>query len=321
MSYFAVLSDSVEFRIKACHLNLWVFPKLLGNHFFFDVGLRIRTFERRLDRIDLALPFRTNSNAYSDLYDAICNSETASLIFGRTVTTQNGKLSYHLRPADGGMVDDQIIRVPPDGAKRNYQLSTYDASIWILEFDNALQPNRTGYLRVRFECDGFGHNWQSHGWGFATKGSVFDFRVNDFRESLAISKWSRLKEKICEIENLNFFIIMPPNYFARAVSPDVHYMRTLEGSKWQSYINIGSSKNIRVPSKHIIYQWRSGSTDANKVTTINVSNPFRILMDIKVDFGTNLALLYFVSAFLIAALSQLLEHFDLIGIAMSFFTD
>jgi hypothetical protein len=273
MAYFAVVKDrdNKAFDIPVCHLNLWVLPSLLGHCFQFDVGICIRANEDGLTGFLLALPFTVAKDGIEDLHDLVLSPEIAQLIFGEPVVVKGETISYGtVKDLKVGRIFAQKCSEVPVWSNR-----TKHCSVWKIDLASVLNREDEQYVRLRFHVEGLGRRWTPKRSLLANNGAVMDFRVADIREAQEGMDWAALQDRIVGIEALYAFTIAPVSLQFRSASPDLRYMRLLEGDAWEPYIRrrtglIGSRQLL-------IFYW--------KATGVSVEKPFRGFLDLSREFG------------------------------------
>src|SRR5579871_396565 len=275
MAYFAVVRDrdNKAFDVPVCHLNLWVLPSLIGHRFQFDVGIRIRANEDGLTSFLLALPFTVAKEGVEDLHDLLLNTETAQLIFGEPVVVNGATVSY------GTIKDLKIGRIFAQKCTEVSQWSSRSkqCSVWKIDLASVLSRGDEQYVRLRFPVEGLGRRWMRKRAFLANNGAVMDFRVSDIREAQEAMDWASLQDRIVGIEALYAFVITPVSLQLRSASPDLRYMRLLEGDAWERYIR---RRTGLIRSRQLlIFYW--------KATDVSVEKPFRGFLDLSREFGVS----------------------------------
>jgi hypothetical protein len=333
MAYFAIISEKhANLRVVRCHINIWALNELFGTTFFCDVGLGLRAKNgEQLKEFQLALPFR--STECQDLRKKLLDAPTATLIFGQPVQKdKNDVISFEeiierrsivlkpqplFQPSANKSAEQepaaQINNSSPisyeETSERRVSKTTVrlkpvavhestlddkgkaDYSLWNIKLNSAIEPKDTNpetYLRLRFPIHSFSRAWVKQG-----AGAIVDIRVSDVREGLA-EKWESSEENIVDIESLNLFVIAPSTMKRRSASPELKYVRLLEGPPWEKYLNRRLSFLGFGRSKQVIYYWRS-----EKPITRN--KPFMAFLDITAERNVTYLGLILVNVLILAA--------------------
>lgn len=263
MGTFAVLSqDGLE--VAGAHINLWCLPGGLGvSRFLLDVGLHIRSVAAAdINSFGLLLPCGTEGTL-QDLSPEMLDRATARLIFGHDVRVVQEQISVKQnQPFD-------VLRTSTSSEKDNDR-SDRDYSYWSIELVKPLQQGQQGYMRMRFEVTGLGRvwNWKRHLLG--RRGALIDFRIADFREMSVIPKWAELDDQVVTVSEVYLFVVLPAKFHLQVASPDLHYVRLLEGKAWESYVH--RKVALFTEPKLAIYEWRD-------YEGVNTSNPMRVVLD------------------------------------------
>jgi hypothetical protein len=275
MAYFAVVKDrdNKAFDVPICHLNLWVLPSLVGHCFQFDVGIQIRANENGLTGFLLALPFTVAKDGMEDLHDLLLSKETAQLIFGEPVVVKGETISY-------GMVKD--LKVGRIFAQKSSEIPVWSSqakhcSVWKIDLVSVLNCGEEEYVRLRFHIAGLGRRWMCKRSLLADNGAVMDFRVSDIREAQEAMDWAGLQDRIVGIGTLYAFVITPVSLQLRSVSPDLKYVRLLEGDAWEPYIR--RKTGIIRSHQLLIFYW--------KAKDVSIEKPFRGFLDLSREFGVS----------------------------------
>jgi len=291
MGYFAVLGAARNMEVVRCHVNLWVVGGLLGDRFFFDIGLGLRAKPPpageaavQCTTLRLALPFSVLDEHFEDLSASILNQRTASLVFGQPVTvTAQKEIRFSDRkklpplqcayptPKKEPPREEMVLHVRPVTAvvaETDQRFSGDGVSVWTVSWTEQLTQGDETYIRMRFRVKSFARAWASQ-----ASGALLDLRVCDFRESGVKPEWDSLAEQMLLIKELNMFVIVPANLKQRAASPIPKYVRLLEGSVWEAYL--GRTPHVSRRKKLCIYYWRGEGVDA--------TTPFRAFLDLEKD--------------------------------------
>ncbi len=275
MAYFAIVKDrdNKAFEVPICHLNLWVLPGLIGLCFQFDAGIHLRANEDGLTSFLLALPFSVAKDGIEDLHDLLLNRETAQLIFGEPVVVKGATVSY------GTVKDLKVGRVLAQKSSEVpvWSNRTKHCSVWKIDLASVLNCGEEQYVRLRFHIEGLGRRWMRKRSLMADNGAVMDFRVADIREAQEGMDWAGLQDRIVGIGTLYAFVIAPVSLQLRSVSPDLKYVRLLEGDAWEPYIR----RRTGIVRSHqlLIFYW--------KATDVSVEKPFRGFLDLSREFGVS----------------------------------
>ncbi len=273
MAYFAIISDKPSsFKVVRCHINVWALNELFGMTFFFDVGIGLRSIgSEPVTKFQVALPFR--SSEFEDLRDKLLNTKTARLILGQPVEIKDGVISFDETNERNSKktIKLKTMSVPKPELDK---MSTNNYSLWNFELKSPIEPEGSTaetYIRMRFPVQSFSRTWVKQG-----SGALVDIRISDVREGLA-AQWEALEPNIVEIDGLNLFIIAPSTMKSRSVSPELKYVRLLEGPLWENYL--GRRLQLVGRNKQIIYYWRSEKP-------INRNKPFMAFLDLAKEHTT-----------------------------------
>jgi hypothetical protein len=273
VAFFAVLRDeeqSLDFSVKACHINLWSLAALGGRRrLLLDVGLRLVAGDEPIDRLSIAIPLATS--AIKDISHTVLERRTASLVFDEDVTFPRQNV-IHYRQEDLEVRGIQESRSEPDEGR-----AARDFSLWNVRLDGNVEPRREVYLRIRFSVVGHGSTWQWQRFLFVAKnGALIDFRIADIRSSITVRDGTALISRVVPIEWLAFFVIVPRWLRERATNPPPTYVRILEGPVWRPYLN--RKPELLKRSKLIVYYWR-------REGQISMARPFRVFLDLAREPG------------------------------------
>ncbi len=327
MAYFAVISDKpASLRVVRCHINIWALSESAGMTYLFDVGLGLRSNgEANVTKFRLALPFRHAE--WEDLCEKLTVEKTAKLILGQPVEINDGVLTFKetretkiikLKPVSVSetaeptllakahdyeyeetnerrvltkVVKLKTMAVPEPSL--NLKMSTDEYSLWKFALESPIESEDSDaetYIRMRFRVKSFSRMWVKQG-----SSTVVDIRISDVREGLA-ANWKTLEKKIVDIESLNLFVIAPSTMKWRSASPELKYMRLLEGPVWEDYLDRMLGKN-----KQVIYYWRSEKP-------ITRDKPFMAFLDLTTERSVTYMGLVIVNL-LILAIAWGLYHF------------
>ncbi len=157
---------------------------------------------------------------------------------------------------------------------RDAKLSNSDSSYWQIKLTTPLPSNDKAYVRVRFEVHTLGKLWF---WKPLKSGAIIDLRECDIREAVSIDEWQSLVELIVPIDDLRVFVVTPWYLPYQVASPNLEYIRLLEGRMWKQYLK--RSTSLIKTEKLLIYYWKvegKYATDSQK--------PARIFLDINRSF-------------------------------------
>jgi hypothetical protein len=277
MGFFAVLQEDTEqsFAIKKCDINLWSLAALFGRRtFFFDVGLLVEaTGSKPLQNFQVGVPFGTDSKALTDLTDRMLNPKVSELIFGERVNiVPRDNIDFGLGPV-------RLGRVSVHECSRDDRISGLRFSLWNLRLASPLLASQQAYLRIRFQVNTLGRTWVWKRSGLAKNEALVDFRIADLREAWMVLDRDALWDRIVAIEALAVFVIAPAWLELRAASPDLRYMRLLEGRVWEDYL--GRVTDLRRSGKLIIHYWKRDQPN----DPVDSDRPFRGFLHLSRAFG------------------------------------
>jgi hypothetical protein len=278
--------------IKALHLNFWFLPKRsIGvvaspfvldfslHHCYLDVGLRIQLKGVCVDSIDLHLPCLDGQPVeMADLADLVLDESVNDLVFGRKVTSEDGRIRYIRNDLT---IDERVVRlrcIEVIDPTERYRLRFCDAV-------DASAGDESVYLRFRYRCSVDSDVQVSKGWGFAKRGHLFDLRVNDVRETLTFAAKNK-SDQMFSIDEVNAFLIHSSDYVRISESPSATYSRLLEPMAWSEYLR--SCAPFRRKVKYVITQW--------KRNVVSNDDPMRVFAHLQREFGFILFCLYVLGA-------------------------
>lgn len=276
MSFFAVLDPEdfdqrSGFEVSRLHLNLWSLAAL-GIHrrmFVFDVGMNITAGPEKVTKISLALPFDTLEPR--SLFDKVLDRRTAELIFDNRITSIGEEsLEY-------AGVTLHPIEAVTQSAKKVDAYSSRGFSLWDIQLMKPIQPEQSGYVRVRFPVVGTGRTWQWTRSRFMRTGAIFDFRISDIRGSAKVEGGSQLIDRIRPVTSVAAFVMAPIWLHGRTLHPEARYIRLLEGNVWANYLD--RSPELSRRSRLVVYYWKHA--DPQKPVTIQ--HPMRAFAEFKID--------------------------------------
>ncbi len=253
MSLFAVLNSrqSPSPIVQDCHINIWSLGGFFGaRQTVFDLGLCLKARESGpVSEFDLAIPFGTSEDSLEDLSDKLKDHVTLSLVF-------SGAADFSSEPSPTITYGDESLllrSIDPDRSCREEKQCNDQVSVWKIRLRSPIEADAPVYVRLRFLVTGLGRTWLWRKSMWAKNGAIVDFRVGDVRGTTGFN--SRLDEsRIVRIERLYVFVIAPAWLELRTASPDLHYIRILEGRPWWDYL--GSATSLFGEEKLVIYQWR-----------------------------------------------------------------
>jgi hypothetical protein len=248
----AAIGDSeAPAAIRHCHLNLWTLGGLFGYRVcYLDVGLHLVAGAQPLQQFRLGLPVCTPEapdQAIDSLKGRVENPTVASLIFARKDAVEGGSVLIG---------DERVELVDIDRTQCSLAATprTKDFSLWTVGLVTPLQPNQSGYLRIRFHIQGSGRLWL---WGrslLARNRAIVDLRVSDEREARTVPDGSEFISKLLPLDELNAFVIAPAAFAPAVTTPEAEYVRALEGQIWEKYL--GRRTDLRRDQKFLIHHWR-----------------------------------------------------------------
>jgi len=110
-------------------------------------------------------------------------------------------------------------------------------------------------------------------------GVILDFRFYDVREARSKESIDRYLDKLVEAKRVNFFLLFPWSLQLIGASPEIEYVRLLEGRVWQGYLGrIGRYFGCLGAEKIVTYQWRSYQK-SKPILPVSVDRPFRVFAD------------------------------------------
>jgi hypothetical protein len=331
VGYLAVLAkiDCKIPVVERCHLNLWALPGLWPGRrlFYFDIGLILEApTNEALNEIQLLLPFAAENakwgpgegNTVQDLFPKLRDDAIAELIFGEPVTQTGSDDERILSFAEGPTlkmlrIDTARVRQDLTGPDRS------DLSLWTIGIHHAIEGGQRGYIRMRWRVYTPGSMWRWARPAGTRSGATVDLRVNDVREGRDIAGEKNLRSRIAHIGALNVFVMVSRGLRMTVASPNLRYIRTLEGENWQRYL-AGTSYRGKLDGS-LVHYWRypdvSNSTGVDERRTPSYKrsspdSPFRAFLElakVPVSSVTALILIVFFSVVLgLGAHTYLSDH-------------
>ena len=277
MGYFAVSrvtgGTPSNITIRELHLNIWCLRTLGARRFTCDIGIRFHSDESCAS-LGLILPVEPEEA--EDLYTEVCKQEVASLIFGEPVneiTTRDGA-------ADLTLQDSSVLHLLKTDIKV-HRSNPDNGDLWqcTLTFrDLAPTTSDDSYCRIRLHVGRVGSLWA---WDKRPlplrRGALLDLRISDLRNQDAAA----MATAILPIDQVNVFLIAPWSFRPHASSPQTHYTRVLEGISWTAYLHRRAACRWRLfESKYLVYYWKSVKTPSGDPSSISVSTPFRVFLEL-----------------------------------------
>ncbi|MET8363203.1 hypothetical protein AB0J68_02135 [Micromonospora sp. NPDC049580] len=258
MGFFAVVRHPRPPAFEVCKLdiNLWCLPGLFRRSLFLcDIGLKVRPSSSALDSFRIAVPFGTAEGELTDVIPRMLNrTADLNLVFGNTAvsvaTDGNGERVYD--DGDGPMI---LMSLDTRKCVRDSKISTAEFSLWEIFPARAIEAEEEVYLRFRLPVRNPGRMWTWHRLGHRRAGALLDMRVNELRETVAVSSdldWSHL---VVDVQHVNCLAVVPASLQSYQQAPEMHYTRILEGLVWEPYLD--RAINLFSKSKVLVYFWRS----------------------------------------------------------------
>jgi hypothetical protein len=259
--------DGPKFEVPEVHINLWVLPGLLGRHVvYFDIGIHLCADPAvPLESFCVVLPAATTDEV-TDLADVFKNKDAAQLIFGERVDVMAEQLKF----IDGESVP--ILRISSSLTCRDNKKSSPSFSRWDIRLARPLTTK--GYVRLRFRIRTRGHMLLMRGYGMLASRILADLRVSDPRESATVPDGALYEEALVTIGKLYCYVMLPARFHSPSASPEMHYIRILEGSTWEPYL--GRATYLLRQGKLTVYCWYH-------LEPITMNRPFRAFIDVKRD--------------------------------------
>ncbi len=235
-----------------------------------DVGVLYRANGAKpLEALEMVIPARVVKQI--DLSKEVLKSENARLIFGRHYVS-NTSTQLELKGIGRVRViavatigeDSKLDRLPTEGGK---DLTALRVAVPEVPKDVPL------YSRVRFVVDSGGSLWRWNRVLGRRSGAIVDFRVHDPREGGAgANAPPQIRDRDLPIANLEAFFMLPDRFQIAGQNPPLTYTRTLEGSRWKSYLRRGAGSALRREAI-LVHRW-SKLTDAVG-PAVSEERPFR----------------------------------------------
>jgi hypothetical protein len=242
-------------------------PGLLGRHVvYLDIGIHLCAGpEGPLESFCLALPAGTTDEVV-DLANVFRNRDAAQLIFGERVDVMSEQLKF----ADGEAVP--ILRISSTQTNRDAQKSNQRFSRWDVQLARPLADK--GYVRLRFRVRTRGHMLLIRGYGMLASRILADLRVSDPRESATVPDGAIYEEALVPIDKLYCYTMIPSRFHSPSASPEMQYMRILEGRTWEPYL--GRAVYLLRQGKLTVYCWYH-------LQAVSIDRPFRAFIDVQRD--------------------------------------
>jgi hypothetical protein len=159
--------------------------------------------------------------------------------------------------------------------------------------DAPAQPpaGTTAYYRMRLRVNDFGRTWTWRRAFFRRVGALVDLHFCDPRDAALVPHGTRYERLIVPIGRLNAFVIVLAALRMRKTSPELRYLRLLEGRKWERYLR--RATDLRRREKFLVHYWRAED--------VGVGNEFRAFLEL----GRNTESLGVPAMLSIAALTAL----------------
>lgn len=255
------------FEVPELHINLWVLPGLLGRHVvYLDVGIHLRADpETPLESFGIVLPAGT-TNEVTDLAEVFRHKDAAQLIFGERVDVMAEQLQFV------GGENVPILHISSSSTCKDSRRSSPRFSRWDVRLASPLSTK--GYIRLRFRVRTRGHMLLMRGYGMLASRILADLRVTDPRESATVPDGSLYEQTLVTIETLYCYVMLPTRFHSPSASPEMHYIRILEGSTWEPYL--GRATYLLRQGKLTVYCWYH-------LEPVTIDRPFRAFLDVKRD--------------------------------------
>lgn len=268
MSYFSLLTpenpdEDGDYCVLDAHINVWSLPGVLWHRpMVIDVGVMFKRAEDKppLRSMPMVVPARVVKQI--NLSTELGSSATAQLIFGRRFESSDNKRLTLKGPGPVSLVSvDDKLDVDYHGDLTGVRVALGEV------------PSGLCYIRVRFVVDGGGTMWRWRRVAGRRDGALIDFRVHDPREGGANRRVQvDFDGRDKPIESLEAFFMLPDSFQLSGENPELEYTRTLEGRRWQEYLNRSPEGLIR-RERILVHRWkRTGSLDA---PAVSAQNPFR----------------------------------------------
>jgi hypothetical protein len=268
MGFLGIRRDPAgpDFMVPEMHVNLLLLPGLFGRQVtLIDLGLHLQVDAGSLTTFEIALPAGADPKGLTDIGKYLETTETAQLIFGERVRVEGGQLRFE----DGTSVP--LCNISTTGTKRDAQKSTNSFSHWQIELAHPITSK--GYVRLRFRIVSKGRMLLRRGFGMLASRILIDFRISDLRESWTVPDGAIYRDALVPIKKLYFFVVLPARFHDPTMSPRPRYMRILEGSLWEPYLQ--RAVYLLRQGKMTVYSWRAES--------ITITAPFRVFLDVTRD--------------------------------------
>jgi hypothetical protein len=231
-----------------------------------------------VSELELAIPFGTEVGSLSDLRTKLTNHDLLDLVFSGSATLSTGagpSINYDGQPLI-------LLGIDLSSSKKLSAHSDRYSSVWLIKFVGPIVHGSEAYVRLRFEVDNLGRTWIWRKSFLSKNGALIDFRVGDARGTDAAQR-NIDSSRFIAISKLYLFVVAPAWLELRTASPQLHYIRLLEGRPWWRYLDLATSL-IR-DEKLAIYQWREKNVgDAKKsfhaFLDLSRHNPIPTLMEI-----------------------------------------
>ncbi len=288
MGYVAILEQASGsgLEVDRLHVNLWALPGLLPGRklLYFDIGVLFHSAVSPLDGVQILLPFMPDERPWAapnhtpvlDLFSTLADAAVAELVFGEPLTQQGDDQQRTVTLASGPSFN--VVRVDAGGVSV-VRPGPYrsDLTLWNIPLSRSIAIDERAYVRLRFCVFSSGGIWRWIRSWRSRLGATVDLRVSDVREGRDLSTERPLRPRIVDVSTLDVLVMTDRRMRIAVTSPELRYVRTLEGETWQKYL-AGSAYRGSVDGMIACY-WRhpsllqSGTNGAP--ISIQPDTPFR----------------------------------------------
>lgn len=305
-------TGAAKFYLDRIDLNVWVLPSIFKRELFcVDMGLRLTLREDAGSGhpicFRIGLPFSVTDKAekVKDLVPSLVNDrELCALVFGASDISVETKHNEGWRSGtwieDGETVDaagrtvpDRMLFVPLEAEKCSEvaRSQTGEYSVWELSAgDREAESGASVYLRFRFLTRQPGRVWNWQRSLSSSAHAISDLRVSEFRERPMLDNSPNFSTDVLDAGRVNGFVITSSALKAGRVSPQPKYVRVLENSSWERYLNRHLGRR---GERFLITYWSSAD--------VTQGSPFRAFLEVERRRPTAVRAVAMATALLIAA--------------------
>lgn len=254
------------------HINLWNLRKGKKNTFpFMDFGIGIPDF-RKIEELDILLPFDINKSEIIDLYKYVKDPDTARLIFNEVECEVSSKDRYSVIKSDS--FDNSKLLISIKSESELYSVvkcsRCQEGTILSVDFGELKKDDKFGeykdlYFRFRINSDNIKKSLfcpvQKKNWflesGFVET-EIIDVKINQERNlSHNVCKDYRLKKyRFAIFKKIHLLVMSDSSDVIDAFETGIYECRKLEERAWDNYL-----ENNYDVTNILAYHWKRKSKD------------------------------------------------------------